>query len=642
MDKRNRVFITEYTPDGCLRLLQHKEDVYQMNWADGDIPWGTVTAPEGIAVIRSHTFKEEVLEEKFSFTNTSAFPIYFTENSLGIYVSLPDRYTEAGECMTRCCHTHLWCGKEAAWIMALRMGGQGQNLGLAVRQGGILSYSVRRNPEKLSNDRGSFLLHPDVDCIYPGESYIVRWELFWFENREDFRQKLLSRENMPVLKMEQCTYFAGETAVFHIEGKGNPTRVMVTCAGREVKWKKEILGASYCIEVEEKLEAPGEYPFDIEIDGVRTYARLKCCSSLERLLENRCRFIACKQQETWGSLRGAYLIFDNETGRRYYSHQDDHNGGRERLGMGALIALWLQEKKDDFLEKSLEQYLDYVYRELFDSETGDVFNDINKNHDWDRLYNYPWMASFFMEVYKWKKDTRYLKDAWKAMQRYYSKGGKDFYAIGLPGTELMELLRQAGLVREAEMFAGNFLEHVRAIMDTGLNFPKSEVNYEQSIVAPAVSALLQGYELVGDKKFLAGAEKMLGVLELFNGQQPDYHMYENAIRHWDGYWFGKRRCLGDTFPHYWSVLTGVEYIRYGKLTRRGEYIRRGRASLRGCLTLFGEDGSASCAMVYPASVNGMPGHYYDPWANDQDWALYYAWKMKQRLSDTDDENKEAL
>ena len=46
-------------------------------------------------------------------------------------------------------------------------------------------------------------------------------------------------------------------------------------------------------------------------------------------------------------------------------------------------------------------------------------------------------------------------------------------------------------------------------------------------------------------------------------------------------------------------------------------------SLRGVLSAFHEDGSASCAYVYPYRVNQVKCAYEDPWANDQDWALYY-------------------
>ena len=45
--------------------------------------------------------------------------------------------------------------------------------------------------------------------------------------------------------------------------------------------------------------------------------------------------------------------------------------------------------------------------------------------------------------------------------------------------------------------------------------------------------------------------------------------------------------------------------------------------MRGVLSMINGDGSASCAYVYPFMVNKVRCQYADPWANDQDWALYY-------------------
>lgn len=41
-------------------------------------------------------------------------------------------------------------------------------------------------------------------------------------------------------------------------------------------------------------------------------------------------------------------------------------------------------------------------------------------------------------------------------------------------------------------------------------------------------------------------------------------------------------------------------------------------------------------MVFPQTVNGIKAHYYDPWANDQDWALYYALKYDSITSGVED------
>lgn len=36
-----------------------------------------------------------------------------------------------------------------------------------------------------------------------------------------------------------------------------------------------------------------------------------------------------------------------------------------------------------------------------------------------------------------------------------------------------------------------------------------------------------------------------------------------------------------------------------------------------------EDGTGSCAFVYPKRINGEKAHFADAFANDQDWALAY-------------------
>ena len=73
---------------------------------------------------------------------------------------------------------------------------------------------------------------------------------------------------------------------------------------------------------------------------------------------------------------GCYLIYDKESDRQYYSHLvHDHNGGRERMGMAVLIARYLQLDDDPLLEESLKKYLDYFYRELYDRNSGTVYNE---------------------------------------------------------------------------------------------------------------------------------------------------------------------------------------------------------------------------------------------------------------------------
>lgn len=590
--------------DRLLYRVTSVNDPFQMNWIEGGIPWGTVSLPDGLACRVERRFTEnDTLEETYTLENITDFEIFAPEGAVSIAAPFNDSYHRAEICMTQRCHTHIWCGGSQSWIMALRMGGSAPHLGLCLTEGTLGSYSVQRGlkEECVSNDRGDFLLHPEAFHLQPGEKHILRWELFWHNGKEDFQKKLIAEFGQMPIEAEQYVLFRGEKAHVHAGLTPYQTSIATEKNGeKSVEWLKDggwHTKASFCV-----LPAP------------------------EELLRNRVRFIVEKQQyhESGCHLDGAYLIYDNETQKMYYSHAwNDHNGGRERLAMGALAALYLQQEQDKTVASSVDAYAAYVVRELYDENSGVVYNDIQHSLNLNRLYNYPWAAIFFMEMFCWKKDLIWLRRAAAAMRAYYQAGGEKFYAIGIPMTELCAHLKEAGLTELEDELRGLFVAHAEKIAAVGLNYPPHEVAYEQSIVAPGVNYLLMGYQLSGDESLLQSAREQLAVLELFDGIQPDYHLNTVAIRHWDGYWFGKRRLLGDTFPHYWSSLSGLVYERFAHITHDERYAQMAERSLRGSLSLFFPDGSASCAMVYPRSVNGASGHYYDPWANDQDWGLYY-------------------
>ena len=99
-----------------------------------------------------------------------------------------------------------------------------------------------------------------------------------------------------------------------------------------------------------------------------------------------------------------------------------------------------------------------------------------------------------------------------------------------------------------------------------------------------------------------------------------------AVRYWDDYWFGLIHTFGDTLPHYWSSWSSIDYIKYAEATEDDELQKRGVCGLRNCLCLFMRDGTASCARLYPFEVNGVRGERFDPLCNDQDFALFFAYK----------------
>lgn len=70
---------------------------------------------------------------------------------------------------------------------------------------------------------------------------------------------------------------------------------------------------------------------------------------------------------------------------------------------------------------------------------------------------------------------------------------------------------------------------------------------------------------------------------------PKHHLNEVAIRLLDGHWFGKRELFGDTFPHYWSTITGAVYYYYALCTGDSSYQKRAENVVRNNLCLFFED-----------------------------------------------------
>ena len=57
----------------------------------------------------------------------------------------------------------------------------------------------------------------------------------------------------------------------------------------------------------------------------------------------------------------------------------------------------------------------------------------------------------------------------------------------------------------------------------------------------------------------------------------------------------------------------------------GDDTHRHRADgiVRQLLQLFDEDGRGYCVFIYPDRVDGLPGKFRDPLANDQDWSLVF-------------------
>lgn len=566
------------------------------------------------------------LVEEYKFENMTNSTIQLKD--IRINTPFNDNYPDAVTCYRSRTNAHIWAGNHNAYVNAMRMGAFAPHLGMVLKEGSIKSYEIRERAytKGMSNTRGVIALNPEEVTLPPNGSYQLSWIIFSHTGQDDFYKKLIEYGSI-VGKSAKYVYQKGETAKVEFLHHGNISHPTVYVNGEKI----ECTNHDNKIIAEYQTTTEGDITFTLNYDqGKSTYVRCLVISKEESLISKRVNFIIDNQQfkSDTDARNGAYLVYDNETHELVTTgNRSDCNEGRERIGMGVLLALEYQKTKDPKIKASLLEYDKFVHK-LQDSDYK-TYSGIDRKSR-HRAYNYPWIADFYFQMFKVTHDKKYLMDGYQTLKALYRHFGHGFYAIDTP-VKGYELLKKNGFKKEAESLLQDFKEVADNYLKTGWHYPKIEVNYEQSIVGPSVVLLLNVYLVTKDQKYLDGAKELLPLLESFGSFQPSYHMNEIAIRHWDGYWFGKYRLWGDTYPHYWSTITAVAYHLYYCATGDESYQKRAENITRNNLCLFFEDGSASCAFVYPDKVNGENAHLYDPYANDQDWALVFYYYVKDNL-----------
>ena len=564
------------------------------------------------------------MTESYTFTNMGRTDVTLAETN--IYTPFNDNYPDAATCMASRVNAHIWPGGHAAYAQAVPMSGRGPSLGLMVTDGAVTHYeiSARGQNRGSSNTRGVISLTlPDMH-LKPGESAGVSWRLFAYDGAQDFFRKMEEHGGVWV-EAEKYVLEKGDTARLTLHASHTPAKLSALKNGVPVPVRPSAGGWT----VESPMEELGEARFEFVYDGgKRTQAACLTVSSERNLLARRVDFIIARQQMTDPAdpRYGAYMVYDNEADtlflndRRTVSPADRDEGG-ERLGMGVLLAKQYLLTRDERIRESLMKYVRFVRTKLQDGELR-VWSttDHQGRH---RAYNYPWVAILYLHMYQITGERAYLTDAYGTLRTMFRHFGHGFYAIDIPVRLSLQCLKEAGMKKEHDQLLDDYLRIGDIYVKNGCHYPKHEVNYEQSIVAPSVMFLTQLYLATGTQKYLDEARRQLPLLEALASCQPDYHMNRIAIRHWDGYWFGKREMWGDVYPHYWSTLTAAAYHYYYLCSGDASYQHRAEQIVRGNLCLFFEDGKASCAYVYPHRVNGVRAGFYDPFANDQDWALGY-------------------
>ena len=638
---KNAVFSAEFDPEnGYLTALRLTDDPDNMNWCADDGRWGRIHTSDleivsvseneesmtaeyrntKLAVCVNRSFSgSDCFRETYTVTNLTDTVITVTPDNFGIEIPWNDRYTNADECMIRHCHAHIWCGHHASWVNALKMGPSERNLGLVLTGGAFDCYS---QDGCKSNNRGIFVFRLEPFPLKAGCTYTVSWDIFPHSGTEAFFSRLSSYPNAVSVSAEHYTVFEGEPVRLTVKPANGVCPVLseydTVFPGA---WENGTLTADISL-------APGEHRIIIEAGNVRTWTDLVVMPPFAKVLEDRVHFLIrhqqCKDPES--PLYGAFLIYDNETENTYFDISNpDHNACRERLAIAFLLLKYLQMKEDAEVRSALMRFSDFVFREFYDAETGEVFNTIGKRRDQLRLYNAPGVMLLFAEFYNATKDKSYLRHIVRLAEQYYGIGGKKCYANGIAIAKVLGAMEDAGMTEEKKIMQDFFRLHVENIIGNGLSYPKHEVNYEQTIVTPAVNHISEMGLFEDDReRYRTEAARHLACLERFQGMQPSAHLHEIALRYWDGFWFGKRRTFGDTLPHHLSCLTARAYVAYAKLTGEEQWRAKAEECLRNCMCLERDHARGSAAYLYPYTLNGVRGQFYDPWSNDQDLILYDA------------------
>ncbi len=576
--------------NGGLNSLVLNDDAERMNWIEGFKTWGLplmldfvgIEEADGVVISRyqkrslvlevRRTIEQDGIRENYRFINTGTYDIFFRRGEYGIFTTFNDNYQDAATCLKKRCHAHIWCGGESSYIYAKKMGPYPTELALILTKGSVDGYSVERliipGRGQQSDDRGDFILHIEAMRLGPGKEYELEWVVRPFAEG-GFEAAVLSVPDFCRIKFEQETVFLGES--FRITGTlGNAVcTAKVLCNGEEIPCSV----AGNEVTVEYRPEELKEYNFTFIVNGRRSYASGLCVNQLEKLIEKRIEFILDNQQmlDPESPLYGAFLIYDNEEKRQHYSHWVyDHNACRERFAMGMLICKWLQTHKNERAERALLLLEQFILREIFNTETGDVANTIGKDCSFKRPYNAPWLMRFWGEMYHLYGKSEYLDWIERIMRNFHAKGGDTFYPNGSYFSESIILLRDAGRVEVADELRALLENHIANIVKNGTDYPPHEVRYEQTIVTPAHGIIASYYDMIEARAdLLPEFNKHFEVLRRFQGNQPHHRMNEIPIRHWDGFWFGKRHLYGDTL-HYWSALSAYAYVQNGKITGRKE------------------------------------------------------------------------
>ncbi len=580
--------------------------------------------------------------EKYTVINDDRIDFFFREGVFGIHMPFENVIRVGEPWFTKLVNAHLWCGNGITWIQAKRFSGNAPYLYVYMTEGDVCGYDISRNADLAEiglNYRGDLVLNPKPRGILPGKSITTAFS-FRLDEREP-REYFSSFEGHIELDAIPYTSVGGEPITMTARYSGKIISAEICCDDEKLPFS--ISGSEIVWRLEPKEYR--EYTCHVRINGKHTWIRVNALPDMKELLLARARFIRCKQQyfSEGSHLDGAYLIYESNDDSLYYSHFfHDHNASRERIAMGLTVIQALRICHDDELEASLRKYISFLERELVDTNTGEVFESEMRDNRCIRIYNYPWFACFYLDLYALWGRKNDLIVATKIVRRYYEQNGIEQDSQCMPMTELVKTLECIGETSLAEEMKGYFTAHADAILNRNMMTPSGEGACAPESAATVAIYFAQAYILTGEKKYIDALPAAQSFAESFFAFQPDVHMHGMGLRHWDGYWFGSYMQYGDLFPHQWNCLAGEMYHYIALADDKKTYETVKKDILLNNLTGFQANGFAPSSYLYPHKITvysndpahsnkNIPvgvgyGRRYDTWSNDQDWALYYAAK----------------
>lgn len=646
-------FKLDYSVDvnkGGLNAVLIKGDEHLMNWVESKVAFGTFYGKfdfieqtqdngevterynyYGLTVEVKRFVQNDRLVNEYNFINGTAETIILDGKNIGIAVPFNDNYESAAICEYKRCHQHIWAARNVAYIAAKRMDGSLNNVGMAVIKGSVRGYAVERGWN--SNDRGdTFFLLETPNELKSGESFAFAFELLAYSDFDDFYSELSNNEQFISIKADKYSAKIGD-------------KINVTFAySKDITLKTDlgdVVIKNGVGKQEVMLKQYGDNRINVSYGDYNTYYEIFAHEGNLNEIDKRINFIIDKQAvKEKGVMYGAFMLYDNELNQQYIENKAMNDRGPARERMGMVISMMErvmngENMTDDYRIKVLDaikKHIAFIDNYIV-KDSGKVCEAPKYKTKWyfHRLYNYSWAMLLYVTAYELFGELRLLNKACNIAREYYRRGGNKFYAINLPFNRIVNACKKEKLDDMANEMKELFLTHGSNVVEIGINWPAHEVKYEQSIVAPSVDILLECYNLSGEDKYLDEAKRQMPLLMAFNGVQPSFHNNEVAIRHWDGFWFGKKKMYGDTFPHYWSCITAGVYSKFAQIIDDKDFQNRADKCLDNNLCLI-QGGRGACAYVAPTIINGKLGAFYDPWANDQDWLMWFNLRYNSKLN----------